>query len=274
MDNFLFWFFLAGVIIATLQDIKRREVDNWLNLFLLLGSLSYIFFKAVFENDISIIALTGFVMITMFIMMNLFYYGRIFGGGDAVLLFSMTAFFVGATFIESSKNIIFFIILLMVSGSAYGLVFSITIYFKNFKKTNKEIIKQFNIIKKNGILYAPIFLGIVMIFLSYFSFVFIIFSFIILTFPLLYIFARGVEKCSMIKEIPGKELREGDWLVSTQKIGNRIIKPNWEGLSDKEIKFLQHKKKIKIKDGMPFVPAFLIAIIIYALTRGLIETIL
>ena len=29
--GFLFWVFLIGIGIASFQDLKRREVDNWLN---------------------------------------------------------------------------------------------------------------------------------------------------------------------------------------------------------------------------------------------------
>ena len=54
-------------------------------------------------------------------------------------------------------------------------------------------------------------------------------------------------------------------------IGKKIIKPNWQGLSDGEIKFLKKngnlRKKIKIKDGVAFVPGFLIGFIVYYFAR-------
>ena len=67
----------------------------------------------------------------------------------------------------------------------------------------------------------------------------------------------------MIKEISGKNLREGDLLVENVKVGKRIIMVNWEGLSSNEIKALENLKKVKIKEGIPFVPAFLMAFILY-----------
>jgi len=56
--------------------------------------------------------------------MNLFYYGRVFAGGDAKLLIAMTAFFVGVSFYESMINIGVFVLFLMISGSVYGLGYS------------------------------------------------------------------------------------------------------------------------------------------------------
>jgi Flp pilus assembly protein protease CpaA len=262
--NFLFYVFLSGIVIATLQDLKRREVDNWLNLFLLVTSFSYIFYHAIFENNPFLISISFVVLITMFILKNLFYYGRVFGGGDAYLLFAMSAFFIGVTILESILNIGIFIILLMISGSVYGIIFSLVLYFKNFKKINIQI-------KKNISSYRLIFLisvlGIIFLIPGYFNLVFLPLSILFLTFPFLYVFSKSLENVSMVKTIPVKKLREGDWLYDDQVVDGKTIKSSWEGLSAKEIKLLSRKKKIKIKEGLPFVPAFLLAFILYELLR-------
>lgn len=263
--NFLFWLFLTGILIATFQDLKRREIDNWLNLLLILISLSYIFYKALYENNPKIIILTGFIIAIMFVVINIFYYGRIFGGGDAGLLFSMSAFFIGTEFIESITNIGIFILLLMISGSVYGTLYSLVLYLKNKKEVNKEIKKSVKKYKK--ILLVLLVLGIVSYLLSN-SIIFKIFSIILLLSPLLYIFAKGLENISMTKIISGKDLREGDWLANKERIGKKTIIYRWEGLNKEEVKLLSKKKKIKIKEGLPFVPAFLIAFILYALLRN------
>ena len=72
MFNFLFWLFLVGIIVACLQDLKRREVDDWLNLFLIISSASFIFFRAYLENDPTLISQLGFSAVILFILMNLF----------------------------------------------------------------------------------------------------------------------------------------------------------------------------------------------------------
>ena len=45
MFGFLFWLFLVGIIVASLQDLKRQEVDNWLTLFLIMASSVYLFYN-------------------------------------------------------------------------------------------------------------------------------------------------------------------------------------------------------------------------------------
>jgi Flp pilus assembly protein protease CpaA len=262
MFGFLFWLFLIGIIIASLQDLKRREVDNWLNVFLLVAGFVFVFYKAIFEGDITIVFQAGFALVVMFVFMNLFYYGRVFAGGDAKLLVAMTAFFVGVTFYGTLINIGIFLLFLMFSGSIYGLVYSFVLYVKDFDKVNVEM-------RKVGGNYLWIVgVGVVIMLLGLLSFVFfVVGAFAILTF-LLYVFAKGLEAVSMVRVVSGKELMEGDWLVDDVKVKGKTIKADWDGLSLEDIKLMKGKKKVKIKDGLPFVPAFLIAFLGYVFLKG------
>jgi hypothetical protein len=89
---------------------------------------------------------------------------------------------------------------------------------------------------------------------------------------ILFAFAKSIEKISMICPKDARDLREGDWLAEDVRIKGKIIKYNWEGLDKKDIKRLQsYKKKVKIKDGIPFVPGFLIAFILYLFKDRIIE---
>ncbi|MBU2576981.1 MAG: prepilin peptidase [Nanoarchaeota archaeon] len=274
--GFLFWLFFVGIVVASLQDLKRREVDNWLNLFLMLASFSFIFFRSIFEQDATIIFQAGFALVLLFIFMNVFYYGRVFAGGDAKLLFAMTVFFIGATFVATLVNIGVFLLFLMFAGSIYGLIYSAVLYVQNFEKVNKKIKEGFSIL---WVRYL-IVLGVILFAFSYvnwwyphlfFGFgwgmLFLFFAIFALVLPLLYVFAKGLEKVSMMRTISGKELREGDWLVDDIKVGRKTIKADWDGLSLEDIKLLRSKKRIKIKEGLPFVPAFLIAFILYVSFR-------
>jgi Flp pilus assembly protein protease CpaA len=276
MFGFLFWLFFIGIIVASLQDLKRREVDNWLNLFLLLASFSFIFFKAIFERDTTIVFQAGFALVLVFIFMNVFYYGRVFAGGDAKLLFAMTVFFLGGTFLATLSNIGIFLLFLMLAGSIYGLTYSFVLYVQDFGEVNKKIKEGFSILWVR----CAIVLGVVLFAFSYvnlwylhlfFSFgwgmSFLFFAIFILILPLLYIFAKGLENVSMIRTVSGKELCEGDWLVKNIRVGGKMIKADWEGLSLEDMKLLRKKKKVKIKDGLPFVPAFFIAFVLYVFLK-------
>lgn len=262
--NFLFWVFFVGIIVASFQDLKRMEIDDWLNLFLVFSGFVFIFYKAIFEKDISIIFQAGFALVIMFLVMNLFYYGRVFGGGDAKLLFSMTAFFVGASFYTTLVNMFTFIFLLMFSGSIYGLFFSFVLYFNNRDKVNKEVAKVFdNRIVKQGLIVGAVLFMVGLFF--HLFFIVAIFSFVFIA---LYVFTKALENVSMIKSVPVNKLREGDLLAEDVKLGNKIIKANWDGLSLNEIKLLEKKRKVKIKGGLQFAPAFFIAFIIYVFLKS------
>jgi len=263
--GFLFWLFFIGIIVAVFQDLKRREVDNWLNLFLLVVSFSFVFFRAIFEKDSSVIFHAGFVLVFLFVLMNVFYYGRVFAGGDAKLLFAMSVFFVGVSFNESLVNVGIFVAFLMVAGSIYGLSYSLVLYVKDFEKVNGEICRF-----AKGLSIWYLMVGCFVFLLGFVYWVFFVLGVFVLLSLGLYIFAKGLEGVSMIRVVSGKDLREGDWLVDDVKVGKKIIKADWDGLSSENIKLLINRKNIKIKEGLPFVPAFLIAFLGYVFLRELI----
>lgn len=261
--GFLFWLFFIGIFIATLQDLKRREVDNWLNLLLVFSSVVYLVYTTYFNKNFEIIFIAGFVFILMFVFMNSFYYGRVFAGGDAKLLFAMSVFFVSSDFYLSLFNIIFFLVLLMVCGSIYGLFYSGVLYVMNFKKVNLKLKKEIN--PRVKYLYLG---GFVFLIFGFFETLFLIFGLVFLILPFIYSFAKALEGVVMVREIKGTDLREGDWLSEDITLGKKTIKANWEGLTKKELILLRKLKKVKIREGLPFVPAFLMAFLIYVFLRG------
>jgi hypothetical protein len=95
---------------------------------------------------------------------------------------------------------------------------------------------------------------------------------LIFVFPYFFLFAKAVEEVCMIKDIPVNDLTEGDWLYKNVKVGRKVIKAKWDGLSNKEIREIKKKhKKVRIRQGIPFVPVFLISFVIlfYIWEKGL-----
>ena len=67
----------------------------------------------------------------------------------------------------------------------------------------------------------------------------------------------------MIKLKKADELAEGDWLERDVKVNGRVISKSVHGLSNEEIRLLKkYNKNVLIKQGVPFTPAFLIALIV------------
>ena len=79
----------------------------------------------------------------------------------------------------------------------------------------------------------------------------------------------------MVRMVSGKELREGDWLAEDMVFAGKKFKADWEGISGKDLKILsKSKKKFKIKEGLPFVPAFLIAFILWIFRERVLNWVL
>ena len=268
MINFLFWLFFAGLIIAVVQDVKRREVDNWLNLLLLVSGIAFIVFYSVFINNSGMILQLGFFLLIMFFVSNALYYGRFFAGGDAKLLFAMSALFIAGSFYNTLINLGIFLLFLFIAGSIYGLCCVCYFVIFNFRKIEHRIKKEMNHVYFK---YAFL-LGVFLFLLGFAEHVFFIPGVSLMLFPFLFIFARAIEHSVMIKSISVRNLREGDWLAQNIKVKGRVIKSSWEGLTNEDIRLIQrvHKVKIKIKDGIAFVPAFLISFLLYVFLKDFV----
>jgi Flp pilus assembly protein protease CpaA len=261
----LFVVIFAGILVALVQDIKRREVDNWLTTLLFIFGLSFVIFEAIFNQEWNIL-IQGFIAVALgFVLMNLFYYGRVFGGGDAKLLFAMSPFFAGITFWGTVINMSVFILFLFFAGALYGLSYILVVYVLHFKEINKDFRKRFLFHDYKWYYFSGL---ILLLFSTLGGVFFFIVGTLIVLFPELYVFSKAIEDIVMIKALPGSRLREGDWLAEDEKIGRKIVRSHWEGLSLEEVEMLSKKKSVKIKDGIPFLPAFLIAYILYYYLLG------
>lgn len=263
---------LVWIIIAVVQDFRKREVANWLNFSLIAIALSYRAFVSVllWNYWYFFYGLIGFGV--FFLLANLFYYGRVFAGGDAKLLMSLGAVLpFSLSFFGNSQIFLYFIVLLMFGGSIYGLFYSIILSSKHKKQFSQEISKQFKKNKKFIKMFVVPSILLLIIILIIKQFLLIFFPLILILFPFLYIYAKSIEESCMIKSVPAKQLTIGDWLYKSVKIGKKTIKPNWEGLNEEELTILRKtKKKILVKEGIPFTPSFLIAfvMVVWMMVRG------
>lgn len=94
-------------------------------------------------------------------------------------------------------------------------------------------------------------------------------AFVMLITFYLWIFVKAIEKSCMYKLVEPPKLTEGDWIVKDIYVGGKYVTgPKELGISKKQIKQLiefykkRKVKKILIKEGIPFVPSFLIAFIV------------
>ncbi|MDZ4227690.1 MAG: hypothetical protein U1E54_00430, partial [Candidatus Levybacteria bacterium] len=156
-----------------------------------------------------------------------------------------------------------FIFVLFFVGMIYTLIYTIFLVLKRKKEFGREFSKMFSENKNWFYLVFFIFLIIEIILLSKgFGFSSLSF-FVLILIPFLYIYVKSVEKACMVNFVKPENLIEGDWLEREVKVNGKVIKKSVHGLSIEEIKILRKAgKKVLIKQGVPFTPAFLIAIIL------------
>ena len=95
------------------------------------------------------------------------------------------------------------------------------------------------------------------------------FVLIILLYPYLYSAAKSLEHLHFYVYMPIHRLVEGDWIAKDVKKNNKIVLHTKDSITKKDIKELKESniKQVLIKDGIPFVPPFLIGTIL-ALIMG------
>jgi len=233
------------ILAATIQDLKTREIANWINFSLIIFALGFRLFYSLFMQESFFIfdnffyqGLIGFVI--FFILSNVFYYSRIFAGGDAKLLMALgTILPFSNGFLTNIKIFILFFILFLFAGAIYGFVLSWILALKNPRKFKREFSKR--LLKNKKKIYWVMFLGLVFMLLGFFQNLFFILGIFIFLMPYFYVYAKAVDEVCMIKKIKTSQLTLGDWLYKNVKIGKKIIKANWEGLNEKDLKILKKK---------------------------------
>lgn len=268
MIEIIFLIVLAAIFMmfAVANDVKERIVPNWLNFSLIIFALGFRFFYSLFNGNFSFLY-QGFIGFGIFFILgNAFYYGRVFAGGDAKLMIALgTVLPFSADLIMNFKIFTIFFFLFLISGAIYGTVWSIFLPMRNFKEFRKELSVQFEKKKKN--FYPIIIFGILLLLFGILTNpVLFYFGAVVLIFPYLYFYAKAVDENCLVRNVKTKDLTEGDWLYKDVKIGSKMIKAKWDGLNEQEIKMLRKKfASIKIRQGIPFTPVFLIsfAVLVY-----------
>jgi Flp pilus assembly protein protease CpaA len=259
---FLIVLALIWIFFAVANDWKTRIVPDWLNFSLIIFALGFRFFFSLFDGDFNFLYQGIFGLGIFFVLGNIFYYSKMFAGGDAKLMIALGAvlgFY--NSFTENAFFFFYFILLFLFVGAIYGFGWSAYLTVKNFSGVKKQFRKLFMENKNVYLLFT--FFSIILALFGFFADSLLLLSAILIFFfPWLYIYAKAVDEACLIKNVKSKDLEEGDWLYHDLKIGNKKIKSKWEGLSREEINFIKKKvKEIKIRQGIPFTPVFLFSFV-------------
>lgn len=140
MNPYIFLFGLAFVftLIASVQDLKKREVANWLNFSLIAFTLTFRAFYSIQTKDLDFFIL-GILGLGIFVCLAyLFYYGKIFAGGDAKLLMAYGIILPYKNYSSLFLMTLLFVFILFLIGAVYSLIFSLSIVAKTNKNSEKN----------------------------------------------------------------------------------------------------------------------------------------
>lgn len=253
---------ILGLLHASLTDLNRREVLDYISYGLLSTALSIRFLSSLITGQWSVI-LEGIVglAITVIVGMVMYYTGQ-WGGGDTKLLWALGAV-LGFDGSLLSPLIVYGILLLMV-GSVYGILYSLVLVRQHWKSFKREWKKQAKSLPRFFIPLTVVilclgFIGFTTLSSSY-EIPLLLISCLLLTLFLLF-YIRVVEKACMLEWVSPTVLVEGDWIAKEVIIGGEVIVgPKDLGIEKNQIQKLQKlSQKVLRKSGIPFVPAMFFA---------------
>jgi Flp pilus assembly protein protease CpaA len=263
---FLWVLALIFIVIAVIQDLRTREIDNWISFALIVFALGFRFLYSLFQGNFEFFysGLIGFGI--FFILGNVLYYTRVFAGGDAKLMMGLGAILASPIISANFSAFFDFILIFLFVGFLYTLASSIFLCAKNFTAFKKEFSKILRESKK--VMCFVILVGVIFLILGFFENLFFILGVMIFFTSYLYLYSKAVDETCIIKKVQTKKLREGDWLYSDLKIGKNLIKATWDGITKRDIKQIIKKfKEVRIREGIPFSPVFLISFIIFMIIQ-------
>ncbi len=257
------------LFIASIEDLKTREVPDYLSYFLIGSAIFIRILWFLFERDISILYWMPVALGALGGFSYLMYIAGQWGGGDVKIL-------IGISLLLSSfpsEVLPFFLNFLfnsLIVGAFYGVASILYVCLKNIKKI------KFNTYEK-ALLPTTLLISILMFYFAPLAIAFLGIFLMISLVSLVYF--KKVEKKIMESFVSVDKLTEGDWLVKDVKLNGKVfVKKRNIGLTIQDINKLKRVKnkikKVKIKTGIPFVPVFLISVIVTFLFGNLLFSIL
>jgi Flp pilus assembly protein protease CpaA len=269
---------LLALIIGSITDLKKREVHDYVSYGLIFSGFSIGIIYSIIYWDYSYILQTvmGFIL-GLGIAYAMFYMGQ-WGGGDSKLIMGLGAilgFNIFGIFGITNLSFIILLINIIFAGAIYGLIWSIYLAFKHrkqFMKSLKQWSEKKNIsLARKVILALTIILAIIILLIIPAELKLLSWALLSIMFVIFYvwIFVKIIEESCMIKSIPLSKLTEGDWIYKDIYVGKKYVAgPKDLGISREQIALLKKysvKEKIRevqVKEGIPFIPVFLIAYIL------------
>ncbi len=260
----------VGSAVASVFDLKTTEVPDWIFYAMFGIGLPIVIVNSYISSSISPLIMSSAAGLGLLAFGYMMYKGGQWGGADAILL-GIMGFLVPQIPSGLNANLLFpfpvsYLFNLFIIGTAYMIIYSACIAFKNDKfKTIfvKEMKASSKLLATFSILLFAIFLSATYYLQGFFSssqnLVGAISSsipplFLTISIFFIYKFAMSVEKNIFTRRVSVSKLKIGDVLMKKREI---------IGIDRKELVKIRKsgEKYVWIKEGISFVPAFTLSLL-------------
>ncbi len=292
-ELFLLVIALIVLAIGSFTDFRSREVPDWLSYAgIVLGALIRIVWSITSSDYHPLLwGVLGFAI--FWLVGAVMYYTGQWGGGDAKILMALGTIMgvqlsvPGVQFswyswytILWSDFMISFLINSLLIGAVYGIVWLALLSIKKYAELNQSWITI--LARESSFHWASLSSFVICIALALFlpvglQPVMLLLAVWCLLFFYLFVWLKSVEESCMKVQLPVSQVTEGDWIAEEVVVsGKRICGPHYEGITKKQLELLQKLsmqgkiKQVLVKQGIPFVPNFLIAFVVTMVAGNLV----
>ncbi|MBE5729425.1 prepilin peptidase [Candidatus Parvarchaeota archaeon] len=253
----IYGFIIFILSLASVFDIKSREVPDFISYVFLVGAILLILILAIYEDSLQVLEFIPLSFALLFGFAYLMYRLGQWGGGDAKLMLGFSFLFTNIS-LNSSLSFVNLFINMLLFGGFYGLFAILALGVIKHKEMKKRM-KIYD--------YVLLVAGATAIILVYFLIVYplnILISLMVLLLVVIrYIYIVSMEL--MYRDISVSKLTEGDWLADDViKDGKIVIRRTNIGLTAEDINKLKSEevKQVRVKIGLPFIPGILLGAIV------------
>lgn len=248
------------LLLASIEDLKTREVPDYLNYFLIGAAIVIRLLWFVWEQNLEILYWIPVAFGMFFGFSYLMYKSGQWGGGDVKIMVGISIL-LSAFPGESIPFFLNFFFNILVVGAVYGIFSMGILGIIRYDSLKSYLTRIEKILPFVGLAVVGILFFLLQPIYAFFASLFVISI-------ILFKYFKKIEKYCMERIVPVKEATEGDWLVSDIKIGKTVIKKQGIGLTLEDLEKMRKLeksgklKKVKIKFGIPFVPTFFITLLV------------
>ncbi len=277
MDIVPFLIGLCFLMAASWSDLRTREVPDLLSYGLIVFAAAYGLAETIILWNWQPFLAMAAGELAMLLLGLLMFYGGQWGGADSKLLIGLGGLY-GLWL--GRYALLLYLVVALFAGAAYGILYTAGLALRHraaFLRKFRTLLREPKVHLTRKLVIGAGFLLLLLAFLLA-QFRLLLFVVAIVAYCAFYLWlgVRTVEDAILIKEYPVAKLREGDWIKQDVVVkGERVCGPKDLGISVEQIALLKKLKvkKVLVKEGIPFVPSFLLGYLLLLLVQPFVAAV-